>query len=195
MTNKDLTLSLDDLLGGSGERLMRRRDPQGGSFIPALFTYRGYRELFLKESTQATQESSKDNWVVDDGTHTDTTSVDVEQLNKQVTRLYLADYQRTWESLLGNLSITPFHDINNALDQLDEMAGAKSPLRSLLQAVADNTDLTRPPKSALSAVAKAAANLTKNVEKPAAGDTGNPAQAIHAHFAPQSICSSTASTC
>ena len=186
MTNKDLALSLDDLLGGSGERLMRRRDPQGASFIPALFTYRGYRELFLKESTQAAQESSKDNWVVDDGAQTNTTSVDVQQINKQVTQLYLADYQRTWEDLLGNLSITPSHGINNALDQLDEMAGAKSPLRSLLQAVADNTDLTRPPNSALTAVAKAAANLTKDLEKPAAGDTGNPAQAIHAHFAPLS---------
>ena len=186
MTNKDLTLSLDDLLGGSGERLMRRRDPQGASFIPALFTYRGYRELFLKESTQVAQESSKDNWVVDDIAQTDMTSADAEQLNKQVTRLYLADYQRTWEDLLGNLSITPFNDINGALDQLDEMAGAKSPLRSLLQAVADNTDLTRPPKSALSAVAKAAASLTQNLGKPAAADTDNPAQAIRTHFAPLS---------
>ena len=184
MTNQELALSLDDLLGGSGERLLRRRNQQGTSYIPALFTYRGYRDLFLKDITQAAQESTEDNWVVNDGGQSQPRKVDMEQLNNQVTRLYLADYQRTWEDMLGNLSVTPFNDINNALDRLDEMAGPKSPLQSLLQAVADNTDLTRPPKSALAAVGKAAQKLAPKLPTATGKDAGNPAQIVSERFAP-----------
>lgn len=185
MTNQELALSLDDLLGGSGERLLHRRNPQGTSYIPALFTYQGYHKLFLKDISQAAKESTEDNWVVNDGTQTQPRKIDMEQLNNQVTRLYLADYQRIWEDLLGNLSITPFNDFNNALDRLDDLAGPKSPLQTLLQAVANNTDLTRPPNSALGAVGKATQKLASKLSAAAPGnDAGNPLQIVRERFSP-----------
>lgn len=109
--------------------------------IPGLYTYRGYRESFVRSGTEAVAQFAAESWIL--GEQGRITPADIPQLGTDVKALYLKDYQRAWEDLLNDLTIAPFPNLAQAVDVLRVLSGPGSPLKRLLEAVAKETDLTR----------------------------------------------------
>ncbi|MET0256632.1 MAG: ImcF-related family protein, partial [Luteibacter sp.] len=69
-------------------------------------------------------------------------------LAAQVQTLYVADYIRAWDDLIGDLQLQPVANVQEASGTAARLAGPGSPLKALLMLVRDNTtDLLRQPAS------------------------------------------------
>lgn len=132
-----------DAIGLAGGKVF---ELEGGDLskagIPGLFTYSGYHDYFQKQVDTIARQSSAENWVLDpERKHL--TVPEIEKLQADMQQLYFTDYVSAWRKLLNSLSIVRFRNIRHAADVLETLSGPVSPLRSLLQAVARNTELDK----------------------------------------------------
>ncbi len=157
-------LRLVDALGADGEKVFVRtsgEDLQEG--VPALFTYRGFFEGFLAESKALAARLRAEKWVLglED---TDLGRRALEQLDRDLRALYVQDYIRVWDDLLADLSIVRFQNINQSIEVLEILSSRSSPMRSILQTVERNTELTRIPGGA-KPLAEAAADKAQETNR------------------------------
>lgn len=124
--------------------------------IPGLYTSYGYTELFLKKGLSYIKEASDQNWVL--GVANNDNSLEYERLYGDFKRLYLADYQKTWESLLVNLKFRSPQNNTQLIDSLDLLSRPDSPLKLLLELVEKNTALNKMASSLAESLVKSPAN-------------------------------------
>lgn len=169
MMLRELTLKLDNVVGRNGQSVFSGPTEQGLGEVSGLFTYKGFHDFYQKEAVRFSKEFVEETWVMGEQMQDSPLAGNYEALNEQVRRLYIRDYIKTWDKLLADLTIVRFNDIEHGVQLLETLSGNRSPLRSLLQAVKDNTYLTRPSsgadaaQGALEAVAKKAKRLAKAV--------------------------------
>ena len=149
--------SLREALGPAGSAAFERKSglsvDQG---IRALFTARGYADVFVPQSLTLTQSLRNELWVVG----TDRGPVgggEAATLRDDVGRLYARDYIKAWKDLLGDLRIVRFRGTAQGMDILASMSGRASVLRSLLLAVDRNTRIA--PRGDEGVAAKVTNNL------------------------------------
>ncbi|MEJ2693700.1 MAG: ImcF-related family protein, partial [Candidatus Thiodiazotropha sp.] len=82
-------------------------------------------------------------------------------LDKEIERLYMTDYINVWSTLLADLRIVPFRNIQHATEVVEVLSGPASPIVSVLRAVQENTKLSRLPEGA--------ENIAKKVKMPTPG--------------------------
>lgn len=123
--------------------------------VPGLFTYRGFYRSFGEESRRLVEQMQMEGWVIGEE-NGGINSAELQRLEHDIRRLYLADYIRHWDMLLADLKIAPFRDIRHGTDVLEVLSGPASPIIGLLEAVDRNTSLTRLPAGAQDMVDKAA---------------------------------------
>lgn len=123
--------------------------------IPGLFTYQGFYKSYQEESRQLVDQIRKEDWVLGDEQDKVNTA-ELQRLEQDIRRLYIADYISSWEGLLSDLRIVPFRDIRHGTEVLEVLSGPASPIISLLEAVDQNTALNRLPAGAQNAVEQAA---------------------------------------
>ena len=112
--------------------------------IPYLYTYDGYKNIFVKDSLQYVKEIAEENWVL--GTKKgDFTASDIALFNDKVKALYLEDYARYWNNALNNLSVNNFTSISQAINTITHITGQYSPIRGIIELVAENTRLSQLP--------------------------------------------------
>ena len=110
------------------------------SSIPYLYTYDGYKNIFLKDSLLYVKEIAEENWVL--GTKNgDFTAADISLFKDKVKSLYLQDYARYWNAALNELSINHFSSVTQAITSLTQITGPYSPFRGVIENVAENTRL------------------------------------------------------
>ncbi len=108
--------------------------------VPYLYTYDGYKNIFLKDSLLYVREIAEENWVL--GTKNgDFTISDISLFKDKVKSLYLEDYARYWNNALNELTINRFSNVNQAIDTLTQITGPYSPFRGVIENVAENTRL------------------------------------------------------
>ena len=93
--------------------------------------------------------------------------------------LYRSDYIRVWDSLLSDLTVVPLQTPAQAADVLSILIGTTSPLKQILEAVAEQTSILDPPAGAAGGLASAAAASPLLGGLPAP-----PRDPISVHFAP-----------
>lgn len=114
------------------------------SAIPYLYTYDGYKNIFLKDSLLYVKEIAEENWVL--GTKKgDFTASDISLFNDKVKSLYLQDYARYWNEALNELSVNHFSSVTQAITSLTQITGPYSPFRGVIENVAENTRLGQLP--------------------------------------------------
>ncbi|HHM05129.1 MAG TPA: type VI secretion system membrane subunit TssM [Gammaproteobacteria bacterium] len=155
LSRRDLAIDLSRTLGPAGRQVFAFQ--AGSGTVPALFTYAGFYQLYLKDSLQLASEFAEDNWVWGSDSAAGN-GTDAAALAAAVKKRYLDDYIKTWEGVLNNLKIKRFSDTAHGAEVLAALSGPDSPLRGLLQTVAENTDLNRPPPAAESALGAALDN-------------------------------------
>ncbi|WP_455205296.1 type VI secretion system membrane subunit TssM [Kaarinaea lacus] len=142
--NKEYAINIPSLLGGPGQDVFKFKQEKNSLLhIPSLFTYKGFHQVYLKEGMHFASESTEETWVLGD---TETIKVDADALNKQVRKLYINDYIRTWENALANIELARFSNLDHGIRSLEVLSGPQSPLTSLLVVVDENTALTRLPE-------------------------------------------------
>jgi type VI secretion system protein ImpL len=109
-----------------------------GDPLSGFFTAKGYREAFLATSLSQAGTLAEEQWVL--GLDHDDQQ-NVASLAGDVRRLYFQDYQRQWDALLADIDFVPITSVAQAADVLRVISGPTSPLKKLLVAVAQETDL------------------------------------------------------
>jgi type VI secretion system protein ImpL len=113
--------------------------------VPALFTYRGYHELFSPEvANLARYVAQDDGWVMGgDNVRDRLREVSKGELALEVTRLYMWDYVKHWERFLEDVQLKKPTSVSEASDLARFIASVDSPLMRYLRAVVAETTLLR----------------------------------------------------
>lgn len=106
--------------------------------LSGFFTAKGYRDAFLATSLSQAGTLAEEQWVL--GLER-ADQQNVASLAADVRRLYFQDYQREWDALLADLDFVPITSVAQASDVLRVISGPTSPLKKLLVAVANETNL------------------------------------------------------
>ena len=113
--------------------------------VPGIYTWPGYHNVFQPLLIEVTQDISEDSWVLGrEKRDVQSTIRDTARLRKDVLGLYLDDYDRRWDFMLGDIGIKPYTTPQQALDQLSLLSAPASPLRDLMVAIDAQLTLTRP---------------------------------------------------
>lgn len=162
--------------------------------IPGLFTAYGYTDIYLKTAKEYVKQASEQNWVLGN-TNLDNPA-QVERLSDDILRLYLADYQKQWDTVLTVVKLKPQQSNNQLIDTLDVLSRPDSPLKLLLQTVEKNTTLSRlAADSAQNNLSKAVAGVAAalpdaatqkllNMAKAQSANGTDPVKALEAYFEP-----------
>jgi len=107
--------------------------------IPGFFTCAGYQDIFLKNNERFINQQASDTWVVGSDKKAMLTEVELKELRENVLKKYLQDYKQQWNDLLSDIDIKSFSNQAQLVEILTIISGENSPLRFLLQAIAQET--------------------------------------------------------
>lgn len=138
------SIQLSDVIGRSKQAVFTSRSGQGLGQIPALFTYKGFHDFYLKEGMRFSKEFVEETWVMGEQQRSSPIASNFEALNEQVRKLYISGYIQFWNEKLKDLAIVRFKNIDHGIEVLEALSGPHSPLYELLNTIAENTNLTGP---------------------------------------------------
>ena len=138
--------------------------------VPYLYTYDGYKEIFVKDSFKYVTETAQENWVLG-SKKGDFTATDIALFNDKVKALYLEDYARYWKQALNSLQLNGFTTASQAINLLTQITGPYSPFRGVIEQVAENTRLSQLPVNARKL--KENKSLTSELTSRISGRTGS----------------------
>jgi type VI secretion system protein ImpL len=134
--------------GPAGERVFVLRDGKPlDTGVPGIFTYEGYHKVFLPLIPQVTRHASEQSWVL--GRPDSGGAEALARLRHDVLDLYLDDYTRRWDALLANVALKPFTTIEQGREELFLLSAPDSPLRDLLTAIDEQTQLGHQPEKGI----------------------------------------------
>jgi type VI secretion system protein ImpL len=136
---------ISDAAGPSaGMAFIRRSGQKLAAGVPGLYTADGFWKVFLPELPEAARQATHDAWVLgSEGAGNDPTT-NPAAVERQVTGLYLQDFAQHWDRLIGDISIARVGDLQGALRLLDVLSSPSSPIRLLVVAASNATNLSRP---------------------------------------------------
>ncbi|MDE2006680.1 MAG: type VI secretion system membrane subunit TssM [Rhodospirillales bacterium] len=144
--------------GPAGSRVFRLRDGKPlDTGVPGIFTWEGYHKVFLPLIPTVTRQASQQSWVL--GREGATSPEALTKLRHDVLSLYLDDYTRRWDAMLANIALQPFTTLSQGQNELFLLSAPDSPLRDLLKAIDEETQLSHP------AGGEAHAETTKTVRE------------------------------
>lgn len=138
--------SVGGAVGPEAHVVFSRRSGQPlSSGVPALFTYRGYHEVFSPEVANLTRYVAVDDgWVMGaDNARERVRGAATGQLALEVTRIYMWDYVRHWERFLEDVQLKKAGSVGEASELVRFVASTDSPLTRYLRAVVNETTLLR----------------------------------------------------
>jgi len=161
--------------------------------IPGMFTVAGYDKGFRAQAPLLVKQlGDEEAWVL--GTSSNGQGVTrMTTTLTEVQQLYLNEYIKTWDDLLGDLRLIPSTSLQGSIQTITLLSAGDSPLKLLLNGVAKETKLATGNDKSAEAVAagvmdKAAGAMRSTVDKlmgtPAAGPTATakPEAVVDAHF-------------
>lgn len=115
-----------------------------GVEIPALFTRRGYDELFVPTLADAAELLSEEQWVVGDSGGDTLSEDEIRGLSGALERLYFDEFLKKWRDYLDLVQVADSSGLDNNVMRLRSAGGPLSPIATLLISVAEATDMTLP---------------------------------------------------
>src|SRR6185437_9308108 len=86
--------------------------------VPGFFTVDGFYKVLLPQLPNATRQVASDSWVLGKASEIDPSSPQVQTLQKDVIKLYSADYIKAWNGLLDDIEVQPLTNIQQAVQSL-----------------------------------------------------------------------------
>jgi len=113
--------------------------------VPALYTYAGYHRGFDAAAARLIGAAAEEAWVLGPEAQVMPGTDRAERLVREVRDRYLTDYVEQWDGLLKDIGLVAARDIQHAAEIARILSDPKdSPLRRLLSAAANETELDRP---------------------------------------------------
>ena len=150
-SNPDLAREyrLDEFLGTDFTRAFVTSGNGNAMRIPAMFTRDAYKEMDFAGDAPVITDSLESQWVLQepDEPVEELSEAERERLAERVKAHYLAEYAAQWDEFLKTLEIQRFDGIADGRDKLAVLVDpVHSPLVTVLQLTAENTELSfRPP--------------------------------------------------
>jgi type VI secretion system protein ImpL len=119
--------------------------------IPGLYTYWGFQNFFIPQLDAVADHVLGEQWVRGTDGQQNDVDTQIADLGPQLMALYAKDFRDTWNAALDSIKLkslpgAPPYEVLNVLSNTDT-----SPIRGLVQAVANETALTREPPEDASA--------------------------------------------
>jgi len=112
--------------------------------IPALYSYRGYWDVFVPQVTRVAERLRRDDaWILDLAAPADFGQAAQQQLIADVKRLYLNDYVAQWDGYLNDLALAPRASLLQSIQLARTLSAPDSPMVQLARSVARETTLLR----------------------------------------------------
>jgi type VI secretion system protein ImpL len=112
--------------------------------VPGSFTIEGYRDHMKQAIETATEEISKDDWVM--GSAAGSAATQGDEIGK-LQSMYFSEYTDQWRKFMRGMSVREFSSKEDAVDALKALSATESPLERVMQEVARNTNLSAKPEA------------------------------------------------
>ena len=109
--------------------------------IPGIYTKKGFYDFFLPSLPTIVRQSLGSDWI--EG-QTSPQDAGYQELVRKVSDQYVQAYIATWQTMLSQVAVVDFGDLQRANMVLSALAGPDSPLSKLASVVKDNTVLPPP---------------------------------------------------
>ncbi len=109
--------------------------------VDGIFTKNGFYNVFLPAALDVAKQLKSENWVL--GERGEDLS-DPEALNRvarDVLDLYYTDYIEAYETVLGDIDVTPMGAMSQVVETLNVLSGPNSPIAKILTSVEEQTRL------------------------------------------------------
>lgn len=112
--------------------------------VPALYTFEGYWGFFLEEAAQAEERLKSDQWVLGEAATLVDFDAQLTGLGTELHRLYRIDFLEAWRDMFAQIRLASMSADAPKYDLLGSFSSpVASPLRELVEAVDEETRLTR----------------------------------------------------
>jgi type VI secretion system protein ImpL len=147
-----------DAVGASGARVFLRGSGKPlTEGIPGLYTVEGFHRSVLPALPQAAREVASESWVLGTASEIDPRSPQMQNLERDVVKLYTEEYGKAWDAMLADLNVVPLRNMGQAVQDLYVLSSPQSPMRDLLASIAKQLTLSVPPPAPAGVVAGALA--------------------------------------
>jgi type VI secretion system protein ImpL len=111
--------------------------------IPALYSYKGYWDVFSPRIAQVAGALRKDDaWILGVRPGREPVPAD-EVLTREIKRLYLTDYVKYWDGYLNDLRLAPASSLLQSIEIARTLSSSGSPLVTMMRGIAQETTLLR----------------------------------------------------
>ncbi|MCA0963387.1 type VI secretion system membrane subunit TssM [Salipiger bermudensis] len=133
-----------EVAGPNGARVLTRLSEKSLRVgLPGAFTFAGFHESVLPLVPEVAAQAQLDRAVFAGGCN-ESAEASVDTLEADVLKLYYDDFIAQWDGFLRDIRLTPISDLEQARQNLKDLASADSALKRLLSAVVSETHLARP---------------------------------------------------
>ncbi|MBX2809964.1 MAG: type VI secretion system membrane subunit TssM [Cellvibrionaceae bacterium] len=167
--NNSGEFSLTNLLGKKGDLVFYYASGKPlSSEIPNLFTFNGFHATFNVQNKQLAERLAGEQWIYGDSLPTDLSDEKIKKITQKVDEYYFDEYIEYWQTLINDIRIKPFDNINQAQALLRLLASSEKPLIKVISAIRKNTALDEVPvlsdkkKEAVGELAETFASNEKN---------------------------------
>ncbi|CAH1661958.1 type VI secretion system membrane subunit TssM [Chelatococcus asaccharovorans] len=147
----------------AGRLLIRRSGRPLSDGIPAFYTRAGFLTIVAPALQEVAAQVATEAWVIPLTAGPDNTDL-AKVLEQEIADDYFTAYVDSWNELLDDVTVAQGMTLQQAAQQLTQLAGPASPLERLYQAASRETDLTPPPAATTSPPAsRAEGSLAKAI--------------------------------
>jgi type VI secretion system protein ImpL len=113
--------------------------------IPGIFTFKGYKKVFLGKLPNHIKEATSERWVLGEKYSKRMGKTDPIKLTQKVTSLYFQEYIRLWDNYISDIDIRNISNLSEAVNSLHILSESNSPIKRFLVAFSEETQLTKIP--------------------------------------------------
>ncbi len=139
-------INLLNLFGESVRESYRINESvENALLVPYMFSREGYDNIDFSSSSPLISDIVNESWLLsdDDSEKVDFVKDDLEEVSEKVEALYFAEFIKHWSAALKSLEVADFKSLNQAAETLTRFVDpVYSPLQSILQVTAENTQLS-----------------------------------------------------
>ncbi|MES2967741.1 MAG: type VI secretion system membrane subunit TssM [Pseudomonadota bacterium] len=133
---------LTDVAGPAASRVLVRSSGKPlTEGIEGIYTYNGFKDVFLGEALGVATRIQRDSWVLGPRGESEQSEQALLKISRDVLDLYYNDYIARYDGILGDVDILPLESLSHAVEVTNVLSGPTSPIVNLLNAVADETKL------------------------------------------------------
>lgn len=107
--------------------------------VPQLLTRSGLSNYFVVQGDSLIKYTSLDSWVLNITKNVQYSKADQEEIQKQITSLYLNDYITTWHGAYNNIHIRKFADIPDVIAGLEQVTSGEYVFKRIMNLLRENT--------------------------------------------------------